>query len=792
LVVTTDICPEFTPWVVGNLYDEHYETLLKGRVPINAGFLVMKPGIDIGPYFYDATQSVDYDYDWQSEHIASGSPASDDAISQRRRNTNFIDEQGCLNVAIYKSDIPFVIMPRDVNIYGHEVFDRLEHGVDVELCHFISGTKRIFLDFEHQFFTKLYDKFYSVSDFKQDICAPGDTSEMGLVHLSDEQVSRILYPDESFDEFQDWVPANGHIPDPRDMDWTGRGLKSAEVKSLDRKKYPHGYYDPEIIEYPTYGDGLYGMRVIRATQKVGEWVNVETTGAYFHFSRTGVDISQKINVLHNGEFPQGAVPSARLTFSDMVDAPIVPSISDDSAFVSVGKMQFLIHSDSFVQFATTLPIYTYSYENLLNSQWTKGYAESKMWNTGQGGHIHGGRSLHAFFHSDDRLDINIPFNGKGFFSVFPSKRFDFDKLYGENSRPHTWFIYRYSQLDDTRAIWDRLEDDKFGVICLFASYYTNNSIPVFNEDTQRYEHIYQDPQAIHAFIHDAHQRGYKVIGYASSRLKSQPWSVTFDWMKQFRSEYNLDGWFFDNANMGGAWDETYEFVKNVRREVGDDGVLFHHDSVDIWGLWNGNVFSPVDSYMDYTLKGETGVLAKVDVPHHPYLKYYSQGYGLSQAIATHKLRSDGSALLERGDLMRALGQNYNGTQRATFWSLDNWEENYRPFYLHRKNLYNDVPYYFTPNPSNVTWWSPIGDLTTALNGNQITLSWSTFVPMDSTVKWTFNNDYREHEKNSHDFVSNHSVTVFVESGKTYKFFIRCGSADHLWWFTQGSQFEVTT
>lgn len=239
MVVATDICPEFTEWVVGNMYEIYGKNLLKGRIPINAGFLAMKPGINLAQHFYNAASEVNYDYTWQEEHIAGTKPEMSNEEDQRRRNTNFIDEQGCLNVAIYKSDIPFSILPRDTNIYGHEIFDRLNEGIEVQTCHFISGTKRIFLDFESHFFMRIYDKFYNAAAFKKDIC--GDDEEdtcltsMGLGHLSDGNaydmelfgnpynMSMMCYPYDkaarSFAEFREWVP--GSRPDKREMDWNG-------------------------------------------------------------------------------------------------------------------------------------------------------------------------------------------------------------------------------------------------------------------------------------------------------------------------------------------------------------------------------------------------------------------------------------------------------------------------------------------------------------------------------------------------------------------------------------------
>ena len=50
-------------------------------------------------------------------------------------------------------------------------------------------------------------------------------------------------------------------------------------------------------------------------------------------------------------------------------------------------------------------------------------------------------------------------------------------------------------------------------------------------------------------------------------------STTLQWMREFQQEYNLDGWYFDNADAGTLL-EDYEFIKQVRRDVGDNGIIY--------------------------------------------------------------------------------------------------------------------------------------------------------------------------------------------------------------------------
>ena len=77
----------------------------------------------------------------------------------------FLDEQGCFNVGLYKSDIPFALLPRLQNIYATELMDRLQKGVEVEMCHFICDTKEIFHRIENLIFRRIYDQNFTIDDF---------------------------------------------------------------------------------------------------------------------------------------------------------------------------------------------------------------------------------------------------------------------------------------------------------------------------------------------------------------------------------------------------------------------------------------------------------------------------------------------------------------------------------------------------------------------------------------------------------------------------------------------------
>ena len=57
-------------------------------------------------------------------------------------------------------------------------------------------------------------------------------------------------------------------------------------------------------------------------------------------------------------------------------------------------------------------------------------------------------------------------------------------------------------------------------------------------------------------------------GPGSPRWQGQDRSVTLEWMRGFQETFNLDGWYFDNADAGGFLDD-YNFIKQVRTDVGD-------------------------------------------------------------------------------------------------------------------------------------------------------------------------------------------------------------------------------
>ena len=158
-------------------------------------------------------------------------------------------------------------------------------------------------------------------------------------------------------------------------------------------------------------------------------------------------------------------------------------------------------------------------------------------------------------------------------------------------------------------------------------------------------YVYQDDALVKEFVNTAHANGFKVITYITSLTFSprwvypeghpmagqiQPVNVTLDWLRDFREEYGLDGWYFDGFHTGGML-ENYQDIKQVRRDltedVGKNGTIFLHHSNDVWGgIWSGSRSVFVEDYIDYGLAGEIG--AVVHSVNDPYFRYISTGYGI--------------------------------------------------------------------------------------------------------------------------------------------------------------------
>lgn len=167
-------------------------------------------------------------------------------------------------------------------------------------------------------------------------------------------------------------------------------------------------------------------------------------------------------------------------------------------------------------------------------------------------------------------------------------------------------------------------------------------------------------------LHEALPDGFKVMAYfrgVADGWGTQTMEDTLEWMECFQSEWDLDGWYLDNADYtggeSGGWYTTYDFIRKVREQVGEEGVLFHHHSLDEWGGHTGLKSIMVDAYVDYTKTGEHGKIADVADVNDLFMRYYMSNYGLSQAFGTYSRGSKdrGYPPIYRTEYLRAAGQN---------------------------------------------------------------------------------------------------------------------------------------
>jgi hypothetical protein len=168
IILISDIMPYFCERVVGD-YVNH--AALKNRIPVNCGFVAFKPGVTFEKQFIEASKSVNYAVPY-AQYGPDGkciSPYDPNAGV----HVNFLDEQGCFNVGLYASDIPFALLSRGACCYGPELRTRLEweqkdllehkEGQRVEMCHFIGKTKSLFWEIQMDIFRSIYDEKWWIS-----------------------------------------------------------------------------------------------------------------------------------------------------------------------------------------------------------------------------------------------------------------------------------------------------------------------------------------------------------------------------------------------------------------------------------------------------------------------------------------------------------------------------------------------------------------------------------------------------------------------------------------------------
>ncbi|MFH0982616.1 MAG: fibronectin type III domain-containing protein [Planctomycetota bacterium] len=545
------------------------------------------------------------------------------------------------------------------------------------------------------------------------------------------------------------------------------------------------------------GTSEYGMQIFWVEVRGPEDVQVTTTGALFQITPREVRFFRLIDPATNDVAPREV---ARMEFGSSLGPLSLGPVSKRSCVIQGAGVTLDIRSDSlmFIANPSDSASLAYVYRSLIpNAPWGKGSGADRMWTDGGGGTLHLSHPrapVTASAAEPDGMRVTIGPKRRAAVAVFPPKKFDFEKLYGREARPHVYLNFFPDKLDRDARILEALAQRGYGVFCLFHTYYVDDPAsggylgdrPLRNPETQRAEYRFKDPAAVDRFISAAHAKGFKVIAYFSAPgfravAKDQPIESMLSFMREFQQRHHLNGWYFDNAALG-DWLETYNFIRQVWADVGKDGVIYHHDTVDVWGGLSGLVMVPVDAYADYTVKGEGGPLAEVHTPNDPAIAYYTGGYGLSQAIPCHIVHSRGGSALTCAEIKRLLGENLNGSVFASNWweadgrQVAEWDEYYRPFYEARRQQYLSGP--FSPRIHwPVDWFRQAQDVkveTSTPTSAQI--EWRTDQPATGQIRYTTTkqNDFRDRETlRDPRPLREHQVLLHgLEPGTTYRFAIR--------------------
>ncbi len=571
--------------------------------------------------------------------------------------------------------------------------------------------------------------------------------------------------------------------------------------------------DPEILQ----GEGFYGMEIISAN-KNQENIIVTTTGATYILNENSIELYRRIDPKTNSINPRKV---AQINFETPLGNLEINSKNKSQVIVSSSKTELTFNSDSLF-FIKSKENLNYSHINLISSApWNKGTKADKIWTDGYGGSLHAnvtGNTKTTFSLDSTRFDTKS--GDITSHMVFPPKLFNFEKLYGENARPHVYFISGENEMKNIASDFTSFVNNNYGVFILWASFYntTDNyyeSPELLSSGLMGYK--FNNETLVNNFISQAHANNFKVITYISqpsgiitnrwiypaghpSGGKKQDINTTLNWMKSFQNEFNLNGWYLDNADAG-DFIADYNFIKQLRKDIGDNGVIYHHDSVDIWGSWINSVeFDGLRSiffnaYVDYTYTGETGYLAReVNDPNNLYLRFYSSGYGLSQAYGAYMRPSNQKAAIKEVEKNR-VGVELHGTELNSILETINnaWNSHYKPFYELKKVEY--LTGNFNPNPdwpinNQFGWFRDInGASINQINPNTIIISWETDDFSDSEViytdksyeKWTywFNNETSGRRYNS-SLTKVHNITLSnIYQATQYKFRLRSNNNQSL-------------
>lgn len=540
----------------------------------------------------------------------------------------------------------------------------------------------------------------------------------------------------------------------------------------------------EDVSESLTGNGFYGMEIL-SVSSASQNITVTITGAKYVLSPTGMELWRRIDPATNTVNPKKV---AALSFNSNLGQLEIISADSRSVKISTQKIDFEFMQDSMF-FLTAKSSLNYDHRNLiLGALWNKGTQTDRIWTDGYGGSLHAKIAGNmTATNTTDSTTFSMQSGDKIGHMVFPPKKFDFEGLYGQNAKPFVFFTNaaNLSSINSSKLL--DLKNQGFGAIMIWNTIYDitgHNSFCTLStgkeEDSEPYcpvqlsGNIIGKPgttimgyklkenlkEQVKQVIGLAHQNGMKVIPYLhapratvwknpANNNNLQDFNTTLEWMRAFQREYNFDGWYFDNA-AAGSTQANYDFIKQARQDVGDNGILFHHDSVDVWdwaaspgnATYSGLRAIMVNAYVNYTLTGETGEMAKLyGGPNDTYLRFFSSGYGLSQAFGMHKIRSFGDVLLRENEKDRVMAQNLNTADSHYY---DNaWRTHFKPFYDMRKNEFNSAnfdPDVSWPLNQNTDWYKTMA-VQFEINGSNTVFSWSTPEQTSAEIAITSNGSF---------------------------------------------------
>ncbi len=561
------------------------------------------------------------------------------------------------------------------------------------------------------------------------------------------------------------------------------------------------------------GYETYGMEIESVSQD-SNGITVITTGARYVLNGTGIKMYRRIDPNTNSINEREV---AELAFDADIGSLSIEFFDTRRALVDSDKATFDFQSDSLF-FVTAKEDVNVTHTNLIaNAPWNAPLDPDerdldRMWTDGYGGSLLASISQatagSVISEDVDFTTVSLLPGDETAHMVYPAKPFDFNGLYGTNARPFMYYLFNTTEMNDfvnnTNNFRQNLVDDGFGVIMLWNAVYTNSHTPqLLDSDPDILGYNVSDPNYVKNIINVAHANEFKIIAYLLAPAHSywdyeeqhQDIAVTLNWMKNFQEEYGFDGWYFDNANVSDDVIDDYDFIRQVRTDIGINGIIYHHDSVDVWatgtiyGGYSGLRAIMVDAYANYALTGETGTIAEIDYPNDPYLRFYTAGYGLSQAYASHKRKNNGSMSLSEEEKNRIMAENLNGCECGERSRENSWINSFKPFYDIRKTEYLNDPNHFDPDvdwpidPNNGWFRMPTSISVTDINSNSTTITWTTNENSDSEVTYTstgywwasYYGDPNAPDGSVSDsnLVTEHSITLTgLDSNTPYEFKIR--------------------